>query len=66
MAHNTEFRLTDDLERRMVREMAREQMHNGSILQDLSRSTRHAINAVRGMLTEVNFRMGDIGEARYS
>lgn len=61
-----EFRLTDDLERRLVREMAYEHMHSAPVTGDVRRSLRHVFNAVRNLLSEINIRMGKIGEARYS
>lgn len=66
MAHTQDFRLTDDMERRLVVEMARKEMRGGSIWHDAKRSVGHAINAVRSMVGEVSFEMDKIGEARYS
>lgn len=67
MAHTTQdIRLTDDMERRLVREMAYKEMHGGSIWQDAKRSVSHAISAVRSLVSEISFKMDKIGEARYS
>jgi len=67
MAQNTQdFRLTDDMERRLVREMARKETYNGSIWQDAKRSVSHAIAAANSLIGEISFKMDKIGEARYS
>jgi|GEM_PF-2907159 len=67
MAYDTQdFRLTDDMERRLVREMARKEIHGGSIWQDAKRSVNHAVAAVNAMIGEISFKMDKIGEARYS
>lgn len=66
MNDHNDFRLTDDLERRLVRQMAREQLSSGSIRHDVTSSIRHGISAVRKLIDEVNVRMDRIGEARYS
>jgi len=66
MVNTQDFRLTDDMERRMVIEMARKEMHGGSVLQDAKRSVAHAISAVRSLVSEISFNMDKIGEARYS
>lgn len=67
MAHTTQdIRLTDDMERRLVREMAHKEMHGGSIWQDAKRSVSHAVAAVHSLVGEISFKMDKIGEARYS
>jgi hypothetical protein len=67
MAYDTQdLRLTDDMERRLVREMAYREIHGGSIWQDAKRSVSHAVAAVNSLIGEISFKMDKIGEARYS
>lgn len=56
-------RLTDDLERRLAREMARGS--RGSSL-TARRGLRRAAGILGGMIQEVSHSMDKIGEARYS
>lgn len=56
-------RLTDDLERRLVREMAN---GGGASKRGARRGLRRAASILGGVIHEVSSGMGKIGEARYS
>lgn len=56
-------RLTDSLERRLVREMAREQ---GTAKVGARRGLRRAASTFGSLIHEVSTGMDKIGEARYS
>jgi len=60
---SNDLRLTDSVERNLVREMARE--HNGANLR-VGRGLRRFASALGNVVHEVSNGMGNIGEARYS
>jgi len=63
--HN-DIRLTDDMERRMVRASANAEMRNTALSGDILGGAGGVVRMLRNMLREINFNMNDIGEARYS
>lgn len=60
---SNESRFTDSVERRLVREMARE---HSSASRPSGRGFRRFASVISNVVHEVSHGMGNIGEARYS